>query len=66
MANKHTVKKGSDGFWRVSGQPETSYYTDEATAVRVAGQLDAKDVADAKEAAEKAKASGAADDTVEG
>jgi hypothetical protein len=46
---KRKVTKGDDGFFRVSGQPPQDYYTDQATADRVARQLEAADDAKAKD-----------------
>jgi hypothetical protein len=37
------VQKFTDGFWRVEGLPEDSYYASEATAKRVASGLDKAD-----------------------
>ncbi len=38
-----TVEEGEDGFWRISGEPESEYYRTEEIATRVAAQLDAGD-----------------------
>ncbi len=38
-----TVEQGEDGFWRISGEPESEYYRTEEIANRVAAQLDAGD-----------------------
>ena len=45
-----TVTKGADGFFRVSGQPEEEYFTDEHVAQRVAHNLDAADAAETADA----------------
>lgn len=53
-----TVIKGDDGFFRVSGQPESQYFTSAHHAQTVAENLD---VADAEEHAEDPAACSDAD-----
>lgn len=46
-----TVIKGADGFFRVSGRPESEYFTDAHHAQMVANNLDAADAAEHEEEA---------------
>jgi hypothetical protein len=40
-----TVSHGEDGFWHISGEPESEYFETQAAAKRVAAALDAADAA---------------------
>jgi len=51
MARK--VTKGDDGFFRIAGQPDEQYYGSEATANKVAANLDKQDAEKAAAAAPK-------------
>jgi ribosomal protein S9 len=48
-----TVSKGADGFFRISGRPETEYFTDEHHAQRIAANLDVADAEEHADAAER-------------
>lgn len=53
-----TVSQGEDGFWRISGQPDTQYYPSQAVARRVAANLDGADLVPGSDAAEAAQSAG--------
>jgi hypothetical protein len=48
-----SVTKGDDGFFRISGRPEDEYYGSEATAKKIAANLDKQDAEKAAAAAPK-------------
>jgi hypothetical protein len=44
MAKAAIVVLGEDGYWRIPGQPPTTYFATEADARRVAREMDSDEV----------------------